>query len=132
MTQKYSAMSKLVRIESINLLISHKLSTMTAKEFLFELPSKINLNLLEGLETVFHFELEGENSGPVTIVIKGNEVKVEEGLIGEPNCVVKATDENFKKILKGELNPMMALLTGKLKVVNQTEMMKFAKILGWM
>ncbi|MBK9272206.1 MAG: SCP2 sterol-binding domain-containing protein [Saprospiraceae bacterium] len=105
---------------------------MTAKEFLFELPSKINLNLLEGLETVFHFELEGENSGPVTIVIKGNEVKVEEGLIGEPNCVVKATDENFKKILKGELNPMMALLTGKLKVVNQTEMMKFAKILGWM
>jgi len=105
---------------------------MTAKEFLFDIPGKINMKLLDGLESVFHFELEGENSGPVTIVIKANEIKVEEGLIGEPNCVIKATDENFKKILKGEINPMMALLTGKLKVVNQMEMMKFAKILGWM
>jgi len=38
----------------------------------------------------------------------------------------------LKKILKGELNPMMALLTGKLKISNQAEMLKFAKALGWM
>ena len=40
--------------------------------------------------------------------------------------------EDFKKIVKGELNPMMAILTGKMKIVNQIEMMKFAKLLGWM
>lgn len=105
---------------------------MTAKEFLFQVPVKINQKLLEGMSTVFHFDLEGEGSGPVTITIQAGQIKVDEGLLGEAQCVIKAKDDDFKKVLKGELNPMMAILTGKMKIVNQMEMMKFAKLLGWM
>jgi putative sterol carrier protein len=125
-------MSILSRLTWVFAIFVEILIRMTAKEFLFTLPEKLNLKLLEGMDTVFHFDLEGENSGPVTIIISAGEIKVEEGLIGDPNCVIKATDENFKKIIKGELNPMMAILTGKMKIVNQMEMMKFAKLLGWM
>ena len=40
---------------------------MTAREFLFALPSKVSPAAIEGLETVFHFDLEGDNGGQFTI-----------------------------------------------------------------
>ncbi|MGB3085705.1 MAG: SCP2 sterol-binding domain-containing protein, partial [Saprospiraceae bacterium] len=64
--------------------------------------------------------------------VENGSMTTSEGLQGEPTCVIKANAENLSKIFKGELNPMMAILTGKLKITNQTEMLKFAKILGWM
>lgn len=105
---------------------------MTSKEFLLNLPQKVNAHALEGLSTVFHFDLEGEEGGQVTINVNLGHMSVEEGLVGEPSCKINAKEEDFKKLLKGELNPMMAILTGKLKISNQIEMTKFAKILGWM
>ncbi|HMW38096.1 MAG: SCP2 sterol-binding domain-containing protein [Saprospiraceae bacterium] len=105
---------------------------MTTKEFLLNLPQKINPALLEGMNTVFHFDLEGEGGGQVTVNLNLGHMTVEEGLVGEANCKITATEENFKKVLKGELNPMMAILTGKMKITNQMEMVKFAKLLGWM
>ncbi len=105
---------------------------MTSKEFLMNLPQKLNTNVLEGLNTTFHFDLTGDQGGQVTIQVNLGHMTVEEGLIGEPSCKVTATEEDFKKVLKGELNPMMAILTGKLKISNQMEMTKFAKLLGWM
>ena len=35
-------------------------------------------------------------------------------------------------LLNKDVNPMMALLTGKLKISNQGEMLKYAKIFGLM
>ncbi|MDQ3142924.1 MAG: SCP2 sterol-binding domain-containing protein [Bacteroidota bacterium] len=105
---------------------------MTSKEYLLNIQEKIKPSVLEGLSSVFHFKLEGEGGGDVTIKLENGNLSVLEGLSGEPTCVIRAKDENFKKLLKGELNPMMAILTGKLKISNQSEMIKFAKLLGWM
>ncbi|NOT36505.1 MAG: SCP2 sterol-binding domain-containing protein [Saprospiraceae bacterium] len=105
---------------------------MTTKEFLLDLPQKVNTHALEGLNTLFHFDLEGEGGGQVTIKVNLGHMTVEEGLVGEPSCKINAKEEDFKKLIKGELNPMMAILTGKLKISNQLEMTKFAKLLGWM
>ena len=105
---------------------------MTTKEFLLNLPQKINPALLEGMNTVFHFDLEGEGGGQVSVIVENGHMLSKEGLIGTANCVIKAQASDLKKVFKGELNPMMAILTGKLKISNQTEMLKFAKLLGWM
>ncbi|MEP7195785.1 MAG: SCP2 sterol-binding domain-containing protein [Saprospiraceae bacterium] len=105
---------------------------MTTKEYLLNLPQKVNTNALEGLNTIFHFDLIGEGGGQVTVNVNLGHMTVEEGLVGEPSCKITAQEEDFKKVIKGELNPMMAILTGKLKITNQMEMMKFAKLLGWM
>lgn len=105
---------------------------MTSIDFLQGLPQKVNAHVLEGMNTIFHFDLEGEGGGQVTIQVNLGHMTVEKGLVGEPNCKILAKEEDFKKVLKGELNPMMAILTGKLKITNQMEMMKFAKLLGWM
>ena len=105
---------------------------MTAKEFLEGLPSKVNKEALEGLETLFHFDLEGDGGGQMTLSVKDGELTAEEGLNGEPRCTVKAKASDFVSVATGNLNPMMAVLTGKLKMSNQGEMIKYAKIFGLM
>ncbi|MBK7224419.1 MAG: SCP2 sterol-binding domain-containing protein [Saprospiraceae bacterium] len=105
---------------------------MTSKEFLQGLPTKINADVIANLSTTFHFDFSEDNGGQVTVNLEEGKVNVSEGFTGTPSCTIKCTDENFKKILKKELNPMMAMLSGKLKISNQSEMLKFAKVLGWM
>jgi putative sterol carrier protein len=105
---------------------------MNAKEFLLALPEKSNKDVLEGHNTRFHFILSGDEGGEVTMAIEDGVLTAKEGLEGEPTCVVKSTAENLAKLIKKDLNPMMALLTGKLKISNQSEMLKYAKILGLM
>lgn len=105
---------------------------MTARQFLFALPSKVSPAAIEGLATVFHFDLEGDNGGQFTIRVADQKVTVEDGLTDEPKCVVRATGDNFVGLASGDLNPMMAVLTGKVKITNQGEMLKYAKIFGLM
>ena len=105
---------------------------MTAKEFLMGLPDKVRPETLEGLETVFHFDIEGDGGGQVTVKVEEGTCVAEEGLHGDPRCVVKAKEGNLMNVLKGETNPLMAVLTGKLKISNQGEMLKYAKIFGLM
>ncbi|HNG90458.1 MAG TPA: SCP2 sterol-binding domain-containing protein [Saprospiraceae bacterium] len=51
---------------------------------------------------------------------------------GEPSCTVRANTETLTKLLSRDLNPMMAMMTGKLKISNPGEMLKYAKIFGLM
>jgi putative sterol carrier protein len=105
---------------------------MTAKEFLLRLPDKVDNDVLDGMDTVFHFDIEGDGGGQITVTIEEGMCISREGLVGDPKCSVKAKDENLMKVLKGDLNPLMAILTGKLKISNQSEMLKYAKIFGLM
>lgn len=105
---------------------------MNAKDFLSSLPAKVPLEAIEGVDTLFHFDISGEGGTQATISIKDNEVKFEEGLQGDPKCTVSASQENLNKVLNGSLNPMMAIMTGKIKISNTSEMMKYAKLFGLM
>ncbi len=105
---------------------------MTTRELLYGLSAKVSPSALEGLETVFHFDISGDTGGQYTITVADGNMKTEDGLIGDPKCVVRASDENFINLVKGDLNPMMAVLTGKVKISNQGEMMKYARIFGLM
>ena len=105
---------------------------MTAREILEALPSKVAPEAIEGHETNFHFDLEGEGGGAMTVSISDGKVTVNDGLNGEPKCTVRGKAGNFVKLAQGELNPMMAILMGKVKISNQGEMIKYAKIFGLM
>ena len=105
---------------------------MTAKDFLLKLPNQVKPEVLDGLETRFHFDISGEQGGQYTIAVADGQLTVDEGLVGEAKCTVKAADKTLTALLKREMNPMMALLTGKLKISNQSEMLKYAKIFGLM
>lgn len=49
----------------------------------------------------------------------------------EADCKVTISDENFKDLVKGELNPMMAFMTGKIKIEGDKGVaMKLQSFLG--
>jgi putative sterol carrier protein len=103
---------------------------MTARDFIMSLPAKISPEAIADKETCFHFVISGEGGGDFTANIKDGKADVVEGLVGESKCTVKAADKVLTDILQGKQNPQMAVLMGKLKISNLSEMMKFAKILG--
>jgi putative sterol carrier protein len=77
--------------------------------------------------------VEGINSKAATAPPLGNTLKIDFGDeqvyvdgTGETNvvsisdeaadCVIVISPENFMKLVKGDLNPMMAVMTGKVKI----------------
>ncbi len=96
----------------------------TAREILHSLPQRLKADKLDA-DTwgVFHFMMEGE--GDFTITLKESKVTVEEDLIGDPTCNVKAKAKDYVDIELGKINPQMAFMMGKIKISNLAEMMKF-------
>ncbi len=105
---------------------------MNAIEYIKGLEDKIDPAVTEGLETRFHFILSGDGGGDLTVEVNDGNVAVKDGLEGEPKCVVKTKATTFEKLLKKEINPMMAVMTGKVKISNQSELLKYAKVFGLM
>jgi putative sterol carrier protein len=104
---------------------------MTAQEFLQSLPSKVNPDALAGVETCFHFNLD-DGAFQKTVKASGGKLELLDGLVGEAKCVVSAKSDTLMKLVRGEENPMMALMMGKIKISNPGEMMKYAKMFGLM
>jgi putative sterol carrier protein len=100
------------------------------KDFLFSLPAKVAPEALEGHNTLFHFDVAG--SGQYTVQIADGKLSATEGFNGDPTCKVNASAETLAKLLSGDINPMMAMMTGKLKISNPGEMLKYAKMFGLM
>ena len=105
---------------------------MTAKELLFAMPARVNPEALTTADTCFHFLLAGEGGGDVTITARDGKCTVEEGLVGEAKCVVRCEAKTLLDVINKDLNPEMALFTGKLKISNVGEIMKYGKMLGVM
>ncbi len=102
---------------------------MTAKEFLQTIPSKVKPEDNKDLNTALHFDLNEEQ---YTITVENGEASLHDGLIGEAEVTLKAKPDDFVQIASGEMNPMTAMMFGKLKVSNPGAMMKYAKLLGFM
>ncbi len=103
---------------------------MTAQEFFENLPSKVNPEAVAGLTSCFHFDIA--DAGQFTLNLADGKLDVSKGLNGEASCKVSASQETLVGLLKKEVNPMMAMMTGKLKISNPGEMMKYAKVFGLM
>jgi putative sterol carrier protein len=103
---------------------------MDVKKFLFDLPNTVKPEVVEGLSTLFHFDVA--DSGQYTVKLDNGKFDISEGFNGEASCKVTASEETLSKLLKGDLNPMMAMMTGKLKISNPGEMLKYAKMFGLM
>lgn len=66
-----------------------------------------------------HIYIDGNN---------GNAVSLEDK---DADCVMIASQEDFEKMMKGELNSMMAVMTGKLKIKGDMGVaMKLQSIVG--
>jgi putative sterol carrier protein len=102
---------------------------MTIQDYFDSLSAKINPEDLEGIETKINFDLKGQE---VYLEVKDQKIAAHEGKADDAEVNITAKAEDLLAIIKGETNPMMAMMMGKLKISNPGAMMKYAKILGLM
>jgi len=69
-----------------------------------------------GIDATIQMHLEGEGGGDYHFVIKDQAIAVVEGTYTAPDVTVKTTVTDWLKVNNGALNPMMAMMTGKVKV----------------
>jgi putative sterol carrier protein len=71
---------------------------------------------IQGMNTVYQYDLTGDDTGTFQLLITNGTARVVEGTEETPDCTLKLSDKNFKKMLMGKLNGTAAFMTGKLKI----------------
>jgi putative sterol carrier protein len=83
------------------------------QEFFDTLPSRADSSKTAGMNNSYLFDIEG--AGKWVVTVDDGTVSVAEGE-GDADVTISTNEENFGKIVAGELNPTTAYMTGKLKI----------------
>jgi acyl-CoA dehydrogenase len=100
---------------------------MTAHDLIHTLPHRLHSEkaLKGGHQARVHFIFSGEGACELTVVLEAGVCTVTDGLIGTPDCVVKAKAKDWADLELGRIDPKMAFLFGKIKVSRPAMMMTF-------
>jgi putative sterol carrier protein len=83
------------------------------QEFFDNLPSRADASKTAGMNNSYVFDIEG--AGKWLVTVDDGVVSVADGE-GEADATISTNEENFAKIIAGELNPTTAYMTGTLKI----------------
>lgn len=87
---------------------------MSADEIIEQLKSKFNPEAAQGKDLVFQFMIEGYHN--YALKVKEGTCEIVEGIAEDADVTLTTNKQNFKAMLNKDLNAMMALMTGKLKI----------------
>jgi putative sterol carrier protein len=85
----------------------------SAREFFEGAESRIDPSPTRGFKATYRFDVEGAGSWHVDV--NDGEIRIEES-DAPADCVVRAREDTFLRIVNREANPMGAFLTGKVRV----------------
>ena len=86
----------------------------SASEFFEGLSSRVDPSKIEGMNNTYRFDIEA--AGSWTGAVQDGGVSVTKDGDAEPDTTIEVSDENFQKLVAGELNPTTAYMTGKVKI----------------
>jgi 3-hydroxy-3-methylglutaryl CoA synthase/NAD(P)-dependent dehydrogenase (short-subunit alcohol dehydrogenase family)/putative sterol carrier protein len=89
---------------------------LTVKTVFEGMPGAFQADAAAGVDVVFQWEISGPQGGSWSVVVKDKTCEVTEGSHSSPTTTLKMGDENFVKMISGELNAMNAYTSGKLKI----------------
>ena len=99
----------------------------TVEELIGSLPERLRPDRAAGWRAVFHFVLKDADRPEWTVTIEGGGCRVEPGLAGAPDCVVRMSAETYVGIETGRVNPQTAFMMGRVKVSDVGQMMRYVK-----
>lgn len=89
----------------------------TLKEVFAGLQEKLaDPSKMKGTTAIYQFELTGDDPGNYNVKFDDGVAAVTEGTADAPDITLTMDAEDFKNMIAGQLNPMMAFMSGKLKI----------------
>ncbi len=77
------------------------------------------------------FDLSGDGGGQWNAQIVDGKFDVSKGSVANPDATLSMDADDFEAMSKGDLNPMMAFMSGKIKVDGDLNtVMKFQSLVG--
>ncbi|HLR23429.1 MAG TPA: SCP2 sterol-binding domain-containing protein [Pseudogracilibacillus sp.] len=73
-------------------------------------------SLAKGVEAVYQFQLDGDESNVYQLNLQGENSVTSEGAKDDADCTLKMSSDDFVKMTEGELNGTQAFMSGKLKI----------------
>ncbi len=104
---------------------------MTYLEIMEAIKEKYEPGKMKGVTAVYQFELTGDGGGNFFADVKDGEAEFFEGQSDDPSITVTMSNENFNKLIEGNLNATTAFMTGKIKIKGDMSLaMKLQALLG--
>ena len=106
---------------------------MSVAELFNTMPGRFQADKAAGTNMGILFNLSGADGGQWFVNIADGQLNVTEGApAATPSATVNMTAEDFQAMSSGSLNPMMAFMTGKVKVDGDlNSVMKFQSLVGF-
>jgi len=96
-----------------------------------EMPNRFDAAKAGDINASITFDLAGEGGGQWSVIIADGAVKVREGAIDSPSATVRMDAGDYADMVSGKLNPMMAFMSGKVKVEGDLDsVMKVQSVFG--
>ncbi|NJN54322.1 MAG: SCP2 sterol-binding domain-containing protein [Anaerolineae bacterium] len=103
----------------------------TPAEILTQMPANVDPSKIAGMNATIVFDLSGDNGGQWTVNIADGAATVTEGADPTAAATIKMADTDYVAMMNGSLNPMMAFMSGKIKVEGDLNtVMKLQSIMG--
>jgi len=85
-------------------------------QLIHTLPHYFQPDRAAGVDVTVQANLMGEKGGEWLITIRNQECTVTDGVGVNPNLTVEAAADDIFRVLDGSLDPMVAFMTGKLRL----------------
>lgn len=103
----------------------------TPAELFAKTPENFNPAKAGDMNATVVFDLSGDNGGQWTVKVADGAAAVEEGAADSPNATIHMSGSDYVDMMTGKLNPMMAFMSGKVKVSGDLNtVMKFQSAFG--
>ena len=103
----------------------------TVAELFEKMPGQFQADKAAGMNAVILFDLSGDGGGQWSVTIADGICTVVEGAADSPKSTVRMDAGDYHDMITGKLNPMMAFMSGKVKVEGDLNtVMKFQQIFG--
>ena len=80
------------------------------------MPSVFKKDAAAGVDVVFQYCIAGPTGGEWNVTVKDQACQVAQGKAAKATCTIKMKDDDFIKMVTGQLNPMKAFSSGALVI----------------